>query len=250
MAGQMRVIGSYLSPYVRKVLVTLELKGLAYEVDPIVPFFADDRFMAVSPLRRIPVLLDGDLALSDSSVICQYLEDRWPEPAIYPAAVNDRAWARWLEEYADTRMGDVLIWRLFNEVAIKPSVWGEKGNRERVAKTIAEEVPQVLDYLEADLPASGFRFGPALSIADISIAAFFRTVSFARVHIDAARWPKASGLVERALASPPFQALARFEDGIARTPPAQQRARLIELGAPVSAETYGTDTPRRGIMPI
>ena len=38
------VIGSYVSPFVRKVLACLELKGLAYQIDPITPFFGDDRF--------------------------------------------------------------------------------------------------------------------------------------------------------------------------------------------------------------
>jgi len=106
------------------VLVCLHLKGIAYEIDPIVPFLGDDRFSALSPLRRIPVLIDDRVTLTDSSVICQYLEDRWPEPAIFPRDVTDRARARWLEEFADTRMGDVFIWRLFNQVVIRPFVWG------------------------------------------------------------------------------------------------------------------------------
>lgn len=41
-----KIVGSYLSPYVRKVLACLEAKGLGYEVDPIVPFFGDDRHHA------------------------------------------------------------------------------------------------------------------------------------------------------------------------------------------------------------
>ncbi|MCO2169110.1 glutathione S-transferase family protein, partial [Pseudomonas aeruginosa] len=41
MAEPLLIIGSYLSPYVRKVLVLLELKGIAYRIDPIVPFFGD-----------------------------------------------------------------------------------------------------------------------------------------------------------------------------------------------------------------
>lgn len=40
MAQRVQIIGSYLSPYVRKVLVVLDLKGIAYEIDPIVPFSA------------------------------------------------------------------------------------------------------------------------------------------------------------------------------------------------------------------
>ena len=79
------IIGSYLSPYVRKVLAVLELKGIAYAIDPIVPFFGDERFSKLSPVRRIPVLIDDRVTLADSSVICQYLEDRCPAPAVYPA---------------------------------------------------------------------------------------------------------------------------------------------------------------------
>jgi glutathione S-transferase len=243
------IIGSYLSPYVRKVLVCLEIKGIAYEVDHIVPFFGDDRFSRLSPLRRIPVLVDGDLVLSDSSVICQYIEDKQPAPVLLPADIRDRARARWLEEFADTRMGDVFIWRLFNQIAIRPSVWGEKGDRELVDRTLKEDVPVVLDYLEAEAPAEGFRFG-ALSLADIAIAAFFRNAGWVRFQIDAARWPRAAAWMARTLAEPAFAKLARIEDAVLRTPIAEQRAALKALGAPVSAETYAGPAPRRGVMPI
>lgn len=120
----MKVIGSYVSPYVRKVVACLNLKGLAYEIDPITPFYGDAAFEEMSPLRRIPVLVDGDLALCDSSVICQYLEDAYPARPILPADVKDRARARWLEEYADSRMGDVFIWGLFYPKIVSPAVWG------------------------------------------------------------------------------------------------------------------------------
>src|SRR5271167_1489590 len=52
MAQCVQIVGSYLSPYVRKVLVVLDLKGIHYEIDPIVPFFGDDRFSEMSPLRE------------------------------------------------------------------------------------------------------------------------------------------------------------------------------------------------------
>ena len=245
----MRVVGSPLSPYVRKVLVFLDLKGLECELDPIVPFFGDDRFTTLSPLRRIPVLIDADVVLSDSSVICQYLEDRFPEPGLYPADVANRARARWFEEYADTRMGDVFIWRLFNQVAIAPAVWGEKGDADLVARTLATDVPQVLDYLEREVPANGFLFG-TLSIADISLATFFRNAAFARFTIDPARWPRTASFVERVLATPPFQKLARLEDRLIRTPIQQHRKVLTELGVPLTAETLAVSRPRRGVMPI
>jgi glutathione S-transferase len=249
MAGPVRIIGSYLSPYVRKVLVCLHLKGIAYEIDPIVPFFGDDRFARLSPLRRVPVLVDDRVTLADSSVICQYLEDRRPEPALYPRDVAERARARWLEEYADSRLGDVFIWKLFNQVAIRPFVWGEPTDRQVVQRTLDEDVPQVLDYLEAELPKQGFLFG-APCIADLSIACFFRNAAFARFAVNAGRWPKSAGFVERVLALEAFERLRPFEERMLRTPIPQQRAALAELGAPLTAESFATATPRRGVMPI
>jgi glutathione S-transferase len=247
--SRVRIVGSYLSPYVRKVLVVLGLKGIDYEIDPIVPFFGDDRFARLSPLRRIPVLVDGELALSDSSVICQYLEDRYPEPTVYPTDIADRARARWLEEFADTRLGDVLIWRLFNQLVIRRFVWDEETDRALVERTLAEDVPQVLDYLESLAPADGFCFG-AVSIADVAIASFFRNAQLARFTIDAARWPRAAAFVARVLAHDAFQRLAPFEQRSMRTPIPQVRSALAELGAPLTAETWATAAPRRGVMPI
>ncbi|MBI5503243.1 MAG: glutathione S-transferase family protein [Deltaproteobacteria bacterium] len=249
MKEPVRIIGSYLSPYVRKVLVFLELKGIAYEIDPIVPFFGDDRFSALSPIRRIPVLIDDRVTLADSSVICQYLEERYPQPHLYPADIAERARARWLEEFADTRMGEVFIWRLFNQLAIAPAVWGEKTDASVVEKTQSEEIPQVLDYLESQAPAHGFLFG-ALSIADIAVASLMRNAALARFRIDAARWPKVASLVDLTLGLDAFAKLAVFEKRLMRTPPAEHRAVLAEMGAPLSADTFATRTPRRGMMKI
>lgn len=242
---RLRVIGNYLSPYVRKVLVCLELKGLDYEIDPIAPFVGNDEFARISPLRRIPALIDGELVLNDSSVICQYLEDRHPTPTLYPRDIADRAKARWLEEYADTRLADVLVWTLFYQLAVKRHVFGESTDEAVVQHAREVEIPAALDYLEQQLPDDGFAFG-ALSIADISIASFFRTASFVRYVIDAARWPRSAALVAQVQALPAFQQLARFEDCMLRLPLAEQRAALITAGAPLTSDTLGTSAPRRG----
>jgi glutathione S-transferase len=246
-ATQVGIIGSYLSPYVRKVLAVLHLKGIAYEIDPIVPFLGDDRFSALSPVRRIPVLIDGDLVLTDSTVICEYLEERHPEPALLPRDVADRARARWLEEYADTRMGEVLIWGLFNQVAINPYVWGTPTDQEAVAKLLNEDIPQVLDYLELQVPTAGFLFGP-IGIADVAIASFFRNAAFARFKVDETRWPRTAAFVTRVLDHDCFARLRPFEERSLKTRPAEQREAVGAIGAPLMATSYGTATPRRGMM--
>ena len=244
-----QIIGSFLSPYVRKVLVVMDLKEIPYEIDPIVPFFGDDRFSELSPLRRIPVLIDDRVTLPDSSVICQYLEDRYPEPRLYPSGIADRARGRWFEEYADSRMGEVFIWQLFNEVAIKPAVWGERTDDVAVAKTLDDDIPKVLDYLELHAPIDSFIFGD-VSIADISIACFFRNAAFARFRIDAARWPLTAAYIDRVLKLDSFEKLKPIEDRLVRTPLPQTRTVLAEMGVPLTRETYSTSSPRRGLMRI
>src|SRR4028119_2248250 len=154
-----KIIGSFVSPYVRKVLACLELKAISYEVDPITPFYGGDEFERLSPLRRIPVLIDGDVTLSDSSVICAYLDEAYPGRSLLPERVVDRARARWLEEYADTRLGDVFIWGLFYPKIVHPIIWGEPGDEARIERTLATDVPREMDYLEGQLPESGFLFG-------------------------------------------------------------------------------------------
>lgn len=250
MSEPMIVIGNYLSPYVRKVLVCLELKGIDYRVDPFAPFIGDAQFSRISPLRRVPVLLHGDFVVNDSTVICQYLEDLQPTPALYPASPRDRARARWLEEFADSRLGDVIIWRMFYQIGVKRYLFKEATDQAVVEHARDHELPTALDYLEEQLPDAGFLFGDAPGIADISIAAFFRNATFVRYQVDAARWPRCAGFVERVLALPAFQKLARFEEQTLRTPVEQQREVLLELGAPVTEATMGNDAPRRGVMKV
>jgi len=250
-AGQpATIIGSYLSPYVRKVLVCLDLKGIDYQIDPIVPFFGGDEFTAVSPVRRIPVLLDDRVTLCDSTVICEYLEERYPSPSLQPSRIEDRARARWLEEFADTRMGEVFIWRLFNEIVIRRFVWGEPTNESVVRHARESEIPEILDYLESALPGDGGSFFGEIGIADIAVATFFRNAGFAGFAVDAERWPRASAFVANTLDHPGFRKLRPFEELSLKTPIPQQRDALAAAGAPVTQQSYGTDIPRRGVLSI
>ena len=249
MVASTRIVGSYLSPYVRKVLVCLHLKDVPYEIDPIVPFYGSDEFSLVSPLRRTPVLIDDEVTLSDSSVICEYLEERYPSPPLLPRATAQRARSRWYEEFADSRMGEVIIWHLFNQLVIRRFVWGEQPDEVTVAKAVQEEIPSVLKYLETQVPDAGSLFG-AVSVADISLASFFRNAQFAKYEIDGERWPRTAGYVERVWRLPAFQKLVPFEQVCLRTPIQQHRKALADAGAPVSAGTFGTSQPRRGVVAI
>src|SRR6266849_6618741 len=82
------IIGSPVSPYVRKVLAVCEMKGIAYRLDPIVPFFGDDR-----------------LSLCDSTAICEYLEERYPAPRLLPVELAQRQIGADAAEFAAGRVG-------------------------------------------------------------------------------------------------------------------------------------------------
>src|SRR5262249_54865344 len=107
--------------------------------------------------------------------------------------------------------------------------------------------PQMLAYLEGELPASGFLFED-VSIADVSVASFFRNAAFARFTVDAVRWPRTAAFVQRVLGLEAFERLRPFEERCMRTPIPGHRAAPAEMGAPLARETYATATPRRGVM--
>jgi glutathione S-transferase len=241
------IIGSFVSPYVRKVLACLNLKGIDYQVDPITPFFGNDEYQRLSPLRRIPVLIDGDFSISDSSVICAYLDEAYPGCPLLPAAAKDRARARWYEEYADTRLGDLFIWALFYQKIVHPLVWGEPGDQARIDKAVVEDIPAALDYLEGELPAEGFLCGD-IGLADISIASFFQNGAYAGFEVDPTRWPRTAAFVERTLAHPCIAVLLKYEQIQRSVDVKGRRQALLDAGAPLTEETMGLRQPRKGLM--
>jgi len=241
------IVGSYLSPYVRKVLVCLEIKGIPYLVDPIVPFYGNDEFGIISPVRRIPVLIDDGLVIPDSTIICEYLEDRYPQTPLYPQSPMQKARARWLEEYADSRMGQVFIWSYFNEIVIRPFVWGEQTDHAVLKKTLEQDIPQILDYLEGNIPVEGFLFGD-VSVADISLASFFRNLQMAGFQLDGAIWPSTRRFVEEVLQLHSFQKLLPYEELSITTPIQNHRESLLASGAPISPTSFFTRNPKRGLL--
>ena len=249
MPPPVRIIGSFVSPYVRKVLACINLTRLAYEIDPITPFFGDAEFERLSPLRRIPVFVEGDLVLTDSSVICAYLDEAYPGHPLFPADPRDRARARWLEEYADTHLGDLFIWSLFYQKNVRPLVWNEPADEDRVRAAIDRRIPAALDYLETELPSEGFLFGE-IGVADISIASFFRNGSYAGFEPDETRWPRTVRFVRRTLEHPCIASLLPFEDVQRGANVRNRRQALQDAGARLTADTVSTREARRGLVPL
>jgi len=218
-----KVYGNQISPYARKVYLTLEWKGLPFEAIDVLPHADSLPFAEISPLGKIPAFEDDRIRISDSSVICDYLECRYPDPAIYPSDPADRAWALWLEEYADTHLQDLVLRGVVLERLIKPTVRGEPTNEARLRDILENRLPPELDYLDGLLggapdrrlddpaPAASFVVGQALSIADLAITTGFINAQAAGFVVDSERWPRLAGYLQRIQELPLFVERARQE---------------------------------------
>ena len=202
----MKLYGVKGSPFVRKVLVALEEKGLAYDFEVMVSVTPKPpELLKLHPMGKIPILRDGELVVPDSSVICAYLEKKHPTPALYPADPADFAKALFLEEYADTALFAVLGPVLFERV-VKRFVMKQPPDEARVAEQLDRQLPPVLDYLESQLPERGETLLPRFSIADAALGAQLGTLALSGVAIDAARWPRTAGYYELLMKRPSFVA--------------------------------------------
>jgi len=187
------VYGVHGSPFVRKVFIALDIKGIPYEIIPQMPFSGDTDYLGINPLGKIPALRDGDLTLADSKVICRYIEDAYPEPPLYPGDPADRARADWLEELGGGAIAELAA-GIFFQRFMRPRAFKQEPDEALIAKIIDERLPPMLDYLEAQLPDSGWLFGD-FTLADLSLASPFFNASYAGYEIDSNRWPRTSALV-------------------------------------------------------
>lgn len=200
----MIVYGDTPSPFARKVLVALEEKGMPYQLRRLIPVPKTPELLARNPLGKIPVLeLDDGTCVPDSSVICLYLERVEARPALYPDDPVEYARALFLDEYADTRMAEVLG-GVFFERWVKPNVIGREPDEERVQGLLKTEVPLVFDYLEAQIPAHRSTILDRFGIADIAVGAHLGSLLLAGGAIDARRWPKLATYAEALWERPSF----------------------------------------------
>lgn len=202
------IYGSTVSPFVRKVRVVMMEKGLEYTLDPVSPFAPPPEFLEISPLKRIPAFRDSEVPepnhLSDSSVICDYLENKFPKPALYPSDPFQRARALWYEEYADSALAQAMGRGFFFERVVK-KIMRAPVDEELCQKTLTETLPPMFDYLEKEIGDKEYLAGGAFSIADITVCTMLVNFEHAGGEVDPAKWPKLAAYVKRILARPSFK---------------------------------------------
>lgn len=165
----MKLYSGPLSLFARKVEIALHEKGLAFE-RVMVPFNQAQGYspkhpdvLALNPKGQVPVLLDRGLALYDSTVILEYLEDAYPNPPLYPRSPEDRARCRLLDLFADEVML-VPLRALMHRTApraLDPERWdADEAKASAVLAVIAGHLGQ-LDRQLRDTPHLCGAFGAA-----------------------------------------------------------------------------------------
>ncbi|MDP4023192.1 glutathione S-transferase family protein [Methylobacterium sp. NEAU 140] len=200
----MIVYGTSVSPFVRKVLVALAEKGVAYEHRPVAPQAKDLEFRAASPTGKVPAIEDEGFRLADSSAILHYIEAVHPEPSLIPSGARDRARAVWFDEYADGECFPRMVVP-FVERFLKPRLYKVAGDDALAQRTIDEGFPPLFDYLEGQIDGP-YLVGGAFSIADIAVASPFHNLRLVKFAPDAERWPRLAAWVSATLERPSFVA--------------------------------------------
>lgn len=157
-----------LSPYAQKVKIALYEKDIPFEATMPNLFGSDPEFEAASPRREVPCLSDDGVSVFDSTIILEYLEDKWPKPALLPPSPAERARVRMLEELCDTYY-EAINWALF-----------EIGFFRRTTGTLAEEltaragsqIAGVHARLERELGDRQWFNGPSFGWGDLSVVPY------------------------------------------------------------------------------
>jgi glutathione S-transferase len=187
------------SPYARKVRMALELKGVGFE--PIERCYSYDRIedlRAFSRRAEVPALvLDDGRTITDSTIICEFIEETYPSPALYPTDPFERARMRMIEDLCDTSF-DATAFGFW--IAM---LRDDAPEALRMRQSAGEEFRGLLGHLEQELGSADFFCG-ALSIADLTAICHVPGARAMGVRLDA--FPKLQAWMERMQAIPVVQA--------------------------------------------
>ena len=216
----MKLYGNSASPYVRKTLAFAAEKGIDLELVQAGLGGGPPEFKLASPFGKMPGFQDGDFMLADSTAIITYLDAIKPEPNLIPTEPKARARTIWFEEFADTILIACMGKMFFNRV-VAPRFLGREGDLAAAEAAEKTELPPLLDYLEAQIPASGFLIEDRLTLADLAVASPFQNLALIGVKPDPARYPKITAHVAAILGRPSFVGWCEQEFkafGVAREP--------------------------------
>jgi len=201
----MIIYGSTLSPFVRKVVAACGEKGIDFDLQPTGFPNPSAEFLAASPFRKMPAIVDDDFTLADSSAIIHYLEAKHPDPALIPKDPQERGRTIWFDEFADTVLVTCGVKMFFNRI-VAPRFMGREGDEAAAQAAERDELPPLLDYLERIVPdPGGYLVGDRLTLADIAVAGPFANLRHSARALDEGRHPRTFAYADSIIVRPSFK---------------------------------------------
>ncbi|SHG90573.1 glutathione S-transferase [Cognatiyoonia sediminum] len=208
------LIGYPVSPFVRKVRVALETKGISYTLDPIVPYTEREKVLTVNPAGTVPVLIPGESAapITESADVVAWSDQTVPSPAIIPKDPQLRARALDVQRFADGQMAQVFGGMMFGQRIVVPYYFGKaQGKEDMVQNAITQLAPPLLDTV-ANLIGDESFVARDFSVADIAMASWLRGARLAGFQLDEARWPMVAQWLGRCFDQPGFASVIASEE--------------------------------------
>lgn len=141
-------------------------KNVAFEVEVPDAFSgAPTVFGKTNPRLEVPALVDDDFAIFDSTIILDYVEEKWPAPALLPSTSRDRARVRMIEDVCDTYY-EAINWGLM-EIRGWKRVTGEAAKQLEIKA--AEQTLGVFAWLERELGSANYFNGESFGYGDLSV---------------------------------------------------------------------------------
>ena len=155
----LRLCGFHISNYFNKARIALLEKGIDFELDAAQRPSQEEAFLARSPMGKVPFLeVDGG-TLIESDVICEYLEDAYPQKPLLPRDPLERAGVRELVTIIELHL-ELVARRLY------PSVFFGKPPEEHIKASVEKALPKGVRALQSRAKFAPYIAGAELTLAD------------------------------------------------------------------------------------
>jgi glutathione S-transferase len=190
----------------QRVLWLLEELGVPYEVKryerDAKSMLAPPALLAVHPLGKSPVIVDGDVTVAESGAIIEYLVGKYGDGRLMPPAGTAQRlrYTYWLHYAEGSAMTPLLFKLVFDRIAANPSPWPISAISRRIASSvtnvfIAPNLQRQLDYIETELNSHAWFAGEQFTAADVQMS-FPLEIAVPRAGLNAGR-PKSMAFLER-----------------------------------------------------
>lgn len=185
----MKLYNFFRSGTSHRLRIALNLKGLAYDyvaVDLRTEQHLGAAFKAINPQGMVPALIEDDKVFTQTPAIIEWLEERYPNPALLPSNLDDRARVRALAAIVGCDIHPINNRRILE--TLRHSFGADEAAVLRWCATwIASGFDAIEALLAADAQRGDFCFGSGPTLADVYLVP--QVESARRFKVDMARWP-------------------------------------------------------------